>query len=120
MIWWAEGSKWGHYSADDRAGKLKNPISAGGFRASAIVEVDAKNRLLYFRGNAREPGENVYYNHLYCVHLDGTGLTLLDPGDGNHSSQLSPSRQYVVDNCSRFDQAPTAVLRDARATKIMD
>ena len=120
MIWWSERSNWGHYYLYDRAGKLKNAITAGDFRASAIVEVDAKNRLVYFRGNAREPGENVYYNHLYCIHLDGTGLTLLDPGNANHTSQLSPSRQYVVDNLSRFDEVPTTVLRDARGNKIMD
>jgi dipeptidyl-peptidase-4 len=120
MIWWSERSNWGHFYLYDRAGKLKNAITAGDFRASAIVEVDAKNRLLYFRGNAREPGENVYHNHLYSVHLEGTGLTLLDPGEGNHTSQLSPSRQFVVDNCSRFDQVPTVVLRDARGNKIMD
>ena len=120
MIWWSERSNWGHFYLYDRSGKLKNAITAGDFRASSIVAVDARHRELYFRGNAREPGENVYFNHLYCVHLDGTGLTLLDPGDGNHDSQLSPSRQYVIDNCSRFDLAPTTVLRDARGNKIMD
>jgi dipeptidyl aminopeptidase/acylaminoacyl peptidase len=120
MIWWSERSNWGHYYLYERSGKLKNAITAGDFRASKIVEVDAKNRMLYFQGNAREPGENVYHNHLYCVHLDGTGVTLLDPGDANHTSQLSPSRQYVVDNMSRFDQVPTTVLRDARGNKIMD
>jgi dipeptidyl aminopeptidase/acylaminoacyl peptidase len=120
MIWWSERSSWGHFYLYDRSGKLKNAITAGDFRAGSIVAIDAKNRVLYFRANAREPGENVYLNHLYSVHLDGTGLTLLDPGDGNHDSQLAPSRQYVVDNCSRFDLAPTSVLRDARGNKIMD
>jgi dipeptidyl aminopeptidase/acylaminoacyl peptidase len=120
MIWWSERSNWGHFYLYDRGGALKNAITSGDFRASAIVSVDAKNRLLYFKGNAREPGENVYHNHLYCVHLDGTGLALMDPGEGNHDSHLSPSRQYVVDNCSRFDAAPTSVLRDARGNKIMD
>lgn len=120
MIWWSERSNWGHFYLYDRGGTFKNAITAGDFRASAIVSIDAKNRMLYFHGNAREPGENVYQNHLYCVHLDGTGLTLMDPGNGNHDSHLSPSRQYVVDNCSRFDAAPTSVLRDARGNKVMD
>jgi dipeptidyl-peptidase 4 len=120
MIWWSERSNWGHFYLYDRAGKLKNAITCGDFRASAIEAVDPKNRMLYFRGNAREPGENVYFNHLYSVHFDGTGLTLLDPGDANHDSRLSPSRQYVVDNTTRFDGAPSSVLRDARGNKIMD
>jgi dipeptidyl aminopeptidase/acylaminoacyl peptidase len=120
FIWWSERSNWGHFYLYERSGKLKNAITAGDFRTSAIINIDTKNRVLYFRGNAREPGENVYHDHLYCVHLDGTGLTLMDPGHGNHNSSLSPSRQYVVDNCTAFDQAPCSVLRDARGNKIMD
>jgi dipeptidyl aminopeptidase/acylaminoacyl peptidase len=120
MIWWSERSGWAHFYLYDRAGKLKNPITSGAFRASRIVAVDAAKRLVYFNGNAREKGENVYYNHLYCVHLDGSGLTLLDPGDGDHRATMSPSREFVVDNCSRVDRAPTSVLRGADGHKVMD
>jgi len=120
MIWWSERSGWAHFFLYDRDGKLKNAITAGAFRASADVAIDAKNRLLYFKGNSREEGENAYYEHLYSVRLDGTGLTLLDPGNGHHQSTLSPSRQFLVDNCSRIDMAPVAVLRDHRGNKIMD
>src|SRR5581483_2506342 len=69
MIWWSERSGWGHYYLYERSGKLKNAITAGSFRASRIVDVDTKNRILYFYANGREPGENIYYQHLYCVHL---------------------------------------------------
>jgi dipeptidyl-peptidase-4 len=120
MIWWSERSGWGHFYLYDRAGKLKNSITIGDHRASAIVDIDAKNRLIYFRGNAREPGENVYFNHLYRVHLDGSGLTLMDPENADHDSRLSPSRQVVVDNYSRVDRGPVSVLRDANGNKIMD
>jgi dipeptidyl aminopeptidase/acylaminoacyl peptidase len=120
MIWWSERSGWGHFYLYDRSGKLKNAITSGLFRASRIAAVDPKNRLLYFHGNGREPGENVYLEHLYCVHLDGTGLTLMDPGNGNHQSVLSPSRQFVVDNCSRIDLAPVSILRDATGRPIME
>lgn len=120
MIWWSERSGWGHFYLYDNNGTLKNPITSGPYRASSIVAVDAKNRTLYFRGNAREPGENVYYQHLYSVRLDGSGLTLLDPGDANHNSILSSSYQVLVDNTSRIDQVPTSVLRDSSGAKIMD
>src|SRR5262245_19733339 len=120
MIWWSERTGWGHYYLYDKDGKLKNPITNGIWRASQIVAVDGKNRALYFRANAREPGENIYYQHLYRVNLDGTGLTLLDPGDATHTSTLSPSRQFLVDNASRVDQTPSAVLRDASGRKLLD
>jgi dipeptidyl aminopeptidase/acylaminoacyl peptidase len=119
MVWWSERSGWGHFYLYDRNGKLTNAITSGLFRAGLIVAVDAKKRLLYFRGNGREPGENVYFQHLYCVNLDGTGLTLLDPGNANHTASLSPTRQYLVDNWSRVDAAPVSYLRDATGKEIM-
>ena len=54
-----------------------------------------------------------------CVRLDGTGLALMDPGPASHRSTLSPSKQFVVDNCSRVDMAPKAILREASGKEIM-
>ena len=71
LVWWSERSGWGHFYLYDRDGKLKNSITSGAYRASRIVDVDAKNRTLYFVGNAREPEENIYFEHLYSVHFDG-------------------------------------------------
>src|SRR5262245_1808250 len=119
-IWWSERSGWGHFYLYDKDGKLKNTITSGPFRASRIVDVDPTNRLLYFVGNAREPDENIYFEHLYCVHLDGTGLALMDPGDANHRSSLSPSKRYLVDNCSRVDRLPCSVLREANGRQLME
>ncbi len=120
MIWWSERTGWGHFYLYERGGKLKNAITAGNFRAGAIVAVDTKNRQLYFRGNSREAGENAYQSHLYRVQLDGSGLTLLDPGNADHDARLSPSHQFTVDNCSRVDMPTESVLRDAQGKKIMD
>jgi dipeptidyl aminopeptidase/acylaminoacyl peptidase len=119
MIWWSERSGWGHFYLYDRNGQFKNAITSGTYRADRIVAVDAKNRILYFVANGREPGENIYYQHLYSVHLDGTGLSLLDPGNANHVSWLSPSRQFIVDTCARVDMAPLSVLRDGTGKEVM-
>lgn len=119
MIWWSERSGWGHFYLYGKDGVLKNAITSGPFRASRIVEVDQDKGLLYFQGNAREAGENLYYQHLYRVFLDGTGLTLMDPGDANHRSKLSPSQKFVVDNCSRVDMAPVSRLCDAEGNEVM-
>ena len=119
LIWWSERSGWGHFYLYSRDGKLKNAITSGPFRASRIVEVDEDKGLLYFRGNAREEGENIYYDHLYRVFLDGSGLILLDPGDATHRSNLSPTRKFLVDNCSRVDMAPISRLCDAEGKEVM-
>jgi dipeptidyl aminopeptidase/acylaminoacyl peptidase len=119
MIWWSERSGWGHFYLYDRNGTLKNAITSGPYRTSRIVDVDAKNRMLYFTANGREPNENIYFEHLYCVRLDGTGLALMDPGNATHRSTLSPSKQFMVDNCSRVDMAPKSILREASGKEIM-
>jgi dipeptidyl aminopeptidase/acylaminoacyl peptidase len=119
MIWWSERSGWAHFYLYDRNGTFRNAITSGLFRADRVTAVDAKNRMLYFVGNGREPGENVYYQHLYRVQLDGTGLTLLDPGDAHHVSVLSPSHQFLVDTCSRVDLAPVSVLRTATGRPVL-
>lgn len=120
LLWWTERSGWGHWVLYDRQGKKKNNITSGAWRAGEIVAIDEKTRTLYVRGSAHEKGENVYYEHLYSVKMDGTGLTLLDPGDAYHFSYLSPSRKFVVDNSSRIDECPYTVLRDEKGEKVMD
>ncbi len=120
VIWWSERSGWGHFYLYTRDGKLINQITTGNFLASRIVDIDEKNRVLYFTGSGREPNENVYYQHTYSVRLDGTGLRLLDPGDANHTSVMSPSKQYLVDSYSRVDLAPASVLRRADGSLVME
>jgi dipeptidyl-peptidase-4 len=126
MIWWSERSGWGHYYLYDLSGKLKNTITWGTFRANRIVSVDEEKGMLYFTASGREKRggtntkENIYYQHLYRVFLDGTGLQLMDPGDATHKSSLSPSKRFVVDNFNRVDLAPKSVLRNAQGQKLMD
>lgn len=146
MIWWSERSGWGHFYLYGRDGKPKNPITTGSWRASQIVDVDGKNRLLYFVGNGREAGENIYYTHLYRVRFDGTDLTLLDPSHVaaiflnpthgptdttfsdrepgcqgmNHTSYLSPSKRFIVTTCSRVDFPTMAYVLDEKGSPVMD
>ena len=121
FLWWSEKSGWGHFYRYGRDGALKNAVTSGAWRASRIVELDAKNGVMYFLGNGREAGENPYYTHLYRVKLDGTELTCLDPSTApggspasgfNQTSALSPSKKFVVTNSTAVDSAPFATVRD--------
>jgi dipeptidyl-peptidase 4 len=122
IIWWSERSGWGHYYLYDHTGKLKGPITTGQWRAASIVALDSVKRVLYVNGEGREEGENPYYRHMYRVNLDGSGLTLMDPGNAMHSPSaattanatgaLSPKKNYYVDNASRTDMIPKVVVRD--------
>ena len=76
--------------------------------------------LVFFGANAREEGEDPYYNHLYKVSLDGSGLSLLNPGDFDHRSAVSKPAGYFVDNFSRVNTTPTASLFNSAGQKVMD
>ncbi|HSJ64203.1 MAG TPA: DPP IV N-terminal domain-containing protein [Gemmatimonadaceae bacterium] len=119
MIWWSERSGFGHYYLYDHAGKLKRPLTRGSWRAEGIAEIDSVRGVIYIQGVGREEGEDPYYRHLYRVNADGSGFALIDPGNFNHTSTVSPTKKYVVDTYSRVDAAPRSVLRDAFGREIM-
>ena len=120
MLWWSERSGWGHYYLYDHDGHFKRALTEGPWRAEQIVDIDTLRGVVYIAGVGREPGENVYFRHLYRVNVDGTGFALVDGGSANHSSSLSPSKKYVVDTYSRVDAAPRAVIRDAAGKLVMN
>ncbi len=119
MIWWSERDGWGHYYLYGPDGSLKNRITKGPFSTRGIEGVDEANRVIYFTANGREE-EDPYYTHLYRINLDGTGLALLNPGDFNHTTSISESNRYFVNNYSQVGTTPTAALHDSRGDKLMD
>ena len=119
FIWWSERTGWGHFYLYDHNGKFKNAITTGSWRAEQIVDVDSVRGVIWFRAFGKE-NENVYNQHMYRVNLDGSGLALLDAGDANHVGILSPSKRFIVDNYSRPDLTPKAVVRDERGAVLFD
>lgn len=121
IIWWSERTGWGHYYLYDHNGTYKKPLTEGTWRADQIADIDTIAGVVFVSGVGREPGENVYYRHTYRVNGDGSGFTLLDAGNSNHATTLSPSKKFVVDVASRIEQAPKAIVRDALLGKpVMD
>ena len=112
FIWYSERSDWGHLYLYDGNGKLKNPITKGDFVVTRVRKVDRENRVIYFEANGREKGHDPYFSHFYRVKFDGSGLKLLTPEDGNHRVSESPDGKYFIDNYSKPNVAPVAVLRD--------
>lgn len=120
VIHWSERDGWAHFYLFDGNGKLKNQITKGSFHCESIVNIDEKNRILYFTANGREAKENPYYLHLYRIKFDGTGLKLLNPGDFDHASNLNDENRFFVNNFSRVNTVPKSVLMDNNGRKIMD
>ena len=114
VIWFSERDNWGHlYLHDLKTGREKNAITSGNGNVTQLLRLDEKNRQAYFVGVGREQGRDPYFRHLYRVNLDGKGLQLLTPEDGDHDVTFSPSGRFFVDTWSRPDVAPTSVLREA-------
>jgi dipeptidyl-peptidase 4 len=120
FVWWSERTGWGHLYLYSHDGRLKRTITDGAWRVQNVAEVDTLKRQVFFRGVGREPGENIYYMHTYRVAADGGPITLLDPGNANHTSVLSPSKRFLVNNFSRVDMPGRSVLRDERGAVVME
>ena len=121
LIWWSERDGWAHLYRFGADGTLKNRLTEGPWHVDGIEGVNEARGYVLFEANAREDGEDPYYRHAYRVGLDGSGLTLLNPGDFDHSTTASESNRYFVDNYSRVNTAPMSALFDAATgRKILD
>jgi len=120
VLWFSERDDWGQlYLYDLGTGKLKNQITTGEGTVLDVVRIDEKSRTVWFNAAGKEKGRDPYFRHLYRIGLDGKGLTLLTPEDGDHNVSLSPTGMHFVDSWSRPDVPQTAVLRDARSGKLI-
>ena len=120
LVEWSERDGWAHFYLYTGDGKLKNQITSGSFHCDEIINIDSKNRILYFTASGREPAENPYYTHLYSIHLDGSNMKLLDAGDYDHAVSLNDDNRFMVDNFSRVNTIPKGILCDNSGNKMMD
>lgn len=112
VVWMSEQDGWSHlYLYDGKTGNLVNQITKGEFVVRDIIYTDDKNEIVYFIASGKEKGRDPYFQHLYKINFDGTELTLLTPEDAEHEIQFSPDYKYFIDNFSRVDLKPKAVLR---------
>ncbi len=128
LIWWSERDGWAQLYLYDGNGNLKNQITSGAWHCENVVKVDEKNRIVYFTANGREVNENPYYQHLYKVNFDGSGLQILN--NGNYTSTglggfrgpslMSDSYKYFINNYSRVNTTPKSEIRDNFGRLVLD
>ncbi|WP_179317389.1 S9 family peptidase [Winogradskyella undariae] len=120
MLHWAERSGWAHYYLYDTGGNLKNEITSGSYHVEEAIGVDEKSRTLYFTAHGIPEDQDPYYEHLYKINLNGTGLKALNPGDYNSSTNMADSNGYFVSNYSRVNTVPKSELRSNTGKLIME
>lgn len=119
FIQWSERDGWAHLYLYDDKGNLKNRITKGPWHVERVVKVDPATRTVYFLANGREKDENPYYEHLYRVNADGSGLKRLTAGDFFHQAEVDDDARYIVDNFSRVNTIPCTALLDRNGNKVM-
>lgn len=119
FVWWSERSGWAQLYLYAFDGTLKRPLTTGAWHVDRVADVDTIGGSIWLEGMGREAGENPYLRHMYRVNADGSGFTLLDPGQWNHTETLSPTKRYAVDNYSGVDYFPRSVIRDARTGNVV-
>jgi len=114
IIYASESSGWRHlYLIDAVAGRQKNALTSGEWVVRGIERIDEVHRQVWFRASGVFAGQDPYLIHCGRVNFDGSGLTWLTAGDGNHTVQFSPDRKFLVDTYSRVDLPPVTELRRA-------
>ncbi|MBU1012790.1 MAG: S9 family peptidase, partial [Bacteroidetes bacterium] len=120
FIWFSQADNWGHlYLYDLTTGALKNQITKGDWRVFQVLNINEKDRTIYFSGGSREAGDP-YYQYYYSVKMDGSDLKLLTPENANHNWKLAPSGNYFTDSYSTPQDAPITVLRDKKGKLLME
>ena len=111
LIWMSERDGWNHLYLYDADGKLKNQITKGPWVVRGVDRVDPAKRQVWFRAGGIRPEQDPYYISYCRVNFDGSGLVVLTPGDGSHSIEFSPDREFFLDTYSRVDLPPVTELR---------
>jgi dipeptidyl-peptidase-4 len=119
ILHWAERTGWAHYYLYDTEGNLKNQITKGAFHVENAIGVDEKSRTLYFSAHGIPKDQDPYYEHLYKISLNGTGLTAINAGDYNTSTTMADSNGFFVSNYSRINTVPKSELRTSDGKIVM-
>ncbi len=119
MFMISEQSGWRQLYLFDIKDKSLKPITKGDYYVNDVLFTDDKTGTVLFTASGKEKDRNPYYQFLYRIKMDGTGLTLLTPENANHDVFVSPDGKYFTDNISTLDQAPRSVLRESSSGKIL-
>ena len=113
LLWMSERSGWNHLYLVDCNNNTAKPITHGEWVVRGIENVDIKNRAIVFSLSGIDADQDPYHIHFARINFDGTGFTRLTDGDGTHSLQWSPNREFYLDTFSRVDLPPVYELRHA-------
>lgn len=119
MLHWAERDGWAHFYLYDSKGNLKNQITNGDYHVDGFSGLDEKTRTLYFTANGVNKKQDPYFEHIYKVSLNGSGLRTLNSGDFTSRTSMADSNKYFISNYSRVNTVPKSELRSSDGRLVM-
>ncbi|APU67317.1 S9 family peptidase [Christiangramia flava] len=120
IIWASERDGYNHlYLYNSQTGKVKNQITSGEWPVREVIAVDNENRKIYFTASGMDEDQDPYLLHYCSIDFDGRNFTRLTSENGNHQVSFSPDKTYYIDQFSRVDLAPEAVLKKTKSQKIV-
>ncbi|MBI9018536.1 MAG: S9 family peptidase [Phycisphaerae bacterium] len=111
LIWASEKDGYNHLYLVDGITAAVTAITSGDWVVRGIDSVDEEKRQIYFNASGVNAGQDPYLIHYYRINFDGSDMVALTEGNGNHSIQYSPDRQFIIDTYSRIDSPPVHNLR---------
>ncbi len=103
-----------HLYLFDINGKLKKQLTNGNWTVTKIVNVDEKNKKIYFEGNK----DNSLENHLFSVDFEGKNLIKLTKVEGTHSTRVSEHGAYFITTYSSISNPGFTELYDSAGNKV--
>jgi dipeptidyl-peptidase-4 len=114
FIFMSEKSGWRHLTLHNGSdGSLIHHITSGEWVVRGVDRIDEERRQIWFQASGMDADQDPYLVHYCRVNFDGTELTRLTRGNGNHTLQYSPDGGFYVDTWSRVDMPPVHELRRA-------
>ncbi|MBE9598914.1 DPP IV N-terminal domain-containing protein [Pedobacter sp. MC2016-24] len=99
---------WAHFYLYTLDGKLVNPITSGKWQVTNIMQIDEKNKVIYFTARKEASTRSDFYR----VDYTGKNLKRLTFGDYSHQVQLSPGSKYFITTYSNVGTPPQRALLD--------
>lgn len=110
FIYSSERNGFKHLYQYDMNGKLIKQITDGNWEVETLVGIDQANKKIYYISTEPSPLDRAFY----AINLDGKKKTLLSPGSGTTSVNVSDDFKYYI---SYYSNANTPLQVELRQLK---